>query len=58
MIEHFNSATANDGLGDALFGDDANYDDFEEAVNNLEEEDGPKLLEAWNDAFEKGKAGN
>ena len=36
MIEHFNSATSNDGLGDALFGDDANYPDFEEAVKNLD----------------------
>ena len=52
MIEHFNSATGNDGLGDALFGEGANYDDFEEAVNGLDEEDGPKLLTAWNDALD------
>ena len=52
MIDHFNSATGNDGLGDALFGAETSYDNFEEAVVGLLEEDGPKLVAAWNDALD------
>ena len=36
MIEHFNSTI--DCLGDSLFGDDANKEEFEELVNQSDEE--------------------
>ena len=52
MIDHFNSATENDGLGDALFGEGANADDFTEAVSGLTEADAPKLVAAWNEGFD------
>ena len=35
MIDHFNSTI--DALGDTLFGDDANLDDFKQLCGSLEE---------------------
>ena len=35
MIDHFNNTIEN--LGDMLFGDDANVDDFEQLVSSFEE---------------------
>ena len=37
MIEHFNNSCEN--LGDMLFGDDANIDDFKQLVDGFEEEE-------------------
>ena len=51
MVEHFNSVDG--GIGDALFGDDANIDDFENALNGLEEKVQNQFVESWNEAFEE-----
>ena len=51
MVEHFNSVDG--GIGDALFGDDVNIDDFENALNGLEEKVQNQFVESWNEAFEE-----
>ena len=43
LVDHFNSVSEEDGIGDALFGDDANIDDFANALNGLDEKDQKKF---------------
>ena len=49
MMDHFNSSIEN--LGDTLFGDDANIDDFKNFVTNLEDEEEAEFLAAIRDAL-------
>ena len=49
MMDHFNSSIEN--LGDTLFGDDANIDDFKNFVTNLEDEEEAQFLAAIRDAL-------
>ena len=43
LIQHFNTVDEEVNMGDALFGEQANYDDFAQAVDGLEAESQEKL---------------
>ena len=49
MLDHFNSSIEN--LGDTLFGDDANIDDFKNFVTNLEDDEEAEFLAAIKEAL-------
>ena len=49
MIDHFNNTIEN--LGDMLFGDDANVDDFEQLVSSFEETEQGKFMESVQEAL-------
>ena len=52
LIDHFNSFDGEQSLGNALFGDDPEYDEFRDSVMQLDNEKQQKFAEHWNDAFE------
>ena len=52
MIEHFNSFDGELSLGNALFGDDPDYDEFRDSAIQLKEDRHEEFVKHWNDAFE------
>ena len=53
MIDHFNSFDGEQSLGNALFGDDPDFDEFRDSVMQLDNEKQNKFAKHWNDAFEE-----
>ena len=49
MMDHFNSSIEN--LGDTLFGDDANIDDFRSFIGGLEDEEETQFVTAVKEAL-------
>ena len=49
MLEHFNQTI--DNLGDTLFGDDCNTEDFTSFIDGLEDEEEKKFMDAINEAL-------
>ena len=49
MSEHFNMTL--EGLGDVLFGDEANVEDFQEFTNGLEDEEEKSFIKAMEEAL-------
>ena len=49
MLEHFNQTI--ECLGDTLFGDDCNIEDFTAFVDGLEDEEEKKFMDAVNEAL-------
>ena len=49
MLDHFNQTIEN--LGDTLFGDDCNIEDFTSFVDGLEDEEEKKFMAAVNEAL-------
>ena len=53
MLDHFNSV--NDSLGDALFGEETNFDELKNLVSGLEDEIQGRIIEAVHEALELQK---
>ena len=53
MLDHFNSV--NDSLGDALFGEETNYEELKNLVSGLDDEVQAKIITAVEEALELQK---
>ena len=50
MLDHFNSV--DDSLGDALFGEETNFDELKSLVTGLDDEVQAKIIQAVEDALD------
>ena len=53
MLEHFNSV--DESLGDALFGEETNFDELKNLVTGLDDEVQGKIIQAVEDALDLQK---
>ena len=53
MLEHFNSV--DESLGDALFGEETNFDELKNLVTGLDDAIQERIIEAVNEALELQK---
>ena len=53
MLDHFNSV--NDSLGDALFGEETNYEELKNLVSGLDDEVQARIITAVEEALELQK---